>query len=137
MIKYIKIKDWEFVTYDKLIFFLKDKYSFREVKKIIDDELENLEEKSQNEIKNIVDLLGDISIFKSKINLPQMKDKYYCQFVNLYGLKISIKEKYEKTYLKKINTKLLSKLLTIFIFNELNKFFKNNKYIEALNTFKT
>ena len=132
MIKYIKFKDWEFITYDKLIIFLKEKYTLEEVEKIIELETKKLNPITQKQFKNTIKILGDISIFKSQINLSQFKGKYYFQFVNLYGLIITIKEKYKKVNFKDVNNNDVNDILAIYIFSELKKFFINKDYINIL-----
>ncbi len=80
MKNYFNYYEWEDISYDKLLIHLHQKYNISEIKKILKKEISSLKYITEDQLKIILSKFGDMSIFKSKLNIPIMENKIFCQY---------------------------------------------------------
>ena len=129
MKNYFNYYEWEDISYDKLLIHLHQKYSTSEINKILKKEISSLKYITKDQLKIILSKFGDMSIFKSKLNIPIMQNKIFCQYCRSFDLKESnIKTMIKKILKKESFKELIDEIYLNIIFNEVLKIKNNEKY---------
>ncbi len=129
MHNYYKIEDWEFLPYEKLLIHLYQHFDLNQLKQVIKQETSNLKYITTNQLKIILDTFGDMSIFQSKLNVPIMKDRLYCQYCRCCDLKeTTVREYIEKKLKLDVHDKILNEVFNLLIFHEVLKIYNDPRY---------
>ena len=75
------------------------------LKKLFINKKENLADITDEELDIILDKFGEMSIFRSQLDIEIMKDKMWCEYCPLENLKEIIKDKY---FIKTFNKTLMT-----------------------------
>ena len=106
------------------------------VLKIIINKKENLTYITDEELDIILDKFGDMSIFRSQLDIEIMKDKMWCEYCPLENLKEIIKDKYFiKIFNKTPSDDMLEEALELLIINEVIKIHEDERYKEIIKKF--
>lgn len=129
MKNYFNYYEWEDISYDKLLIHLHQKYNISEIKKILKKEISSLKYITEDQLKIILSKFGDMSIFKSKLNIPIMENKIFCQYCRSSDLKESnIKTMIKKILKRESFKELIDEIYLNIIFNEVLKIKNNDKF---------
>ena len=129
MKNYFNYYEWEDISYDKLLIHLHQKYNTSEIKKILKKEISCLKYITEDQLKIILSKFGDMSIFKSKLNIPIMENKIFCQYCRSSDLKESnIKTMIKKILKRESFMELMDEIYLNIIFNEVLKIKNNDKF---------
>ena len=126
---YFDYEEWENESYDQLLIHLYRKFNSDELKKIIEKETSKLQFVSTEQLNTILDAFGDMSIFQSKLDLPIMRDRIYCQLVFPHNLKETNIPKHIKKELKiEPFEEMIDEIFNVLLFNEVLKIHYNEKF---------
>ncbi len=88
------------------------------------------------ELNIILNKFGEMSIFRSQLDIEIMKDKMWCEYCPLGNLKEIIKDKYFiKTFNKTLSNETLEEALELLIINEVIKIHEDERYKNIVKKF--
>ena len=132
--KLFDYNDWKDNYYDHLLGYLYEVCNMM-VLKILQKELMNLPT-SDKELNVILNKFGEMSIFRSQLDIEIMKDKMWCEYCPLENLKEIIKDKYFiKTFNKTPSDEMLEEALELVIISEVIKIHEDDRYKEIIKKF--
>ena len=129
MDKYFKIEDWEDQYFDKLLVYIYYKFNTNNIQRIIKNATSRLEHITSKQLDIILEAYGDMSIFKSKLDLPVFKNKIYCQLIFPNNIKEGNISNHITKKLKITPTpQMIDEIFNILVFVEVMKIHKNEKF---------
>ena len=134
--KLFEYNEWKDNYYDHLLGYLHEACKYEGLKKLFINKKENLTYITDEELDIILDKFGEMSIFRSQLDIEIMKDKMWCEYCPLENLKEIIKNKYFfKIFNKTPSDDMLEEALELLIINEVIKIHKDKRYKLIINKF--
>ena len=91
--KLFEYNEWKDNYYDHLLGYLHEACKYEGLKKLFINKKENLAYITDEELDIILEKFGEMSIFRSQLDIEIMKDKMWCEYCPLENLKEIIKDK--------------------------------------------
>ena len=134
--KLFEYNEWKDNYYDHLLGYLHEACKYEGLKKLFINKKENLTYINDEELDIILDKFGEMSIFRSQLDIEIMKDKMWCEYCPLEELKEIIKDKYFiKIFNKTPSNDMLDEALELLIINEVFKIHEDERYKEIVKKF--
>ncbi len=134
--KLFEYNEWKDNYYDHLLGYLHEACKYEGLKKLFINKKENLTYINDEELDIILDKFGEMSIFRSQLDIEIMKDKMWCEYCPLENLKEIIKDKYFiKIFNKTPSDDMLEESLELLIINEVIKIHEDERYKEIIKKF--
>ena len=134
--KLFEYNEWKDNYYDHLLGYLHEACKYEGLKKLFINKKENLTYINDEELDIILDKFGEMSIFRSQLDIEIMKDKMWCEYCPLENLKEIIKDKYFiKIFNKTPSDDMLEEALELLIINEVIKIHEDERYKEIIKKF--
>ena len=134
--KLFEYNKWKDNYYDHLLGYLHEACKYEGLKKLFINKKENLTYITDEELDIILDKFGEMSIFRSQLDIEIMKDKMWCEYCPLENLKEIIKDKYFiKIFNKTPSDDMLEEALELLIINEVIKIHEDERYKEIIKKF--
>ena len=134
--KLFEYNEWKDNYYDHLLGYLHEACKYEGLKKLFINKKENLTYITDEELDIILDKFGEMSIFRSQLDIEIMKDKMWCEYCPLENLKGIIKDKYFiKIFNKTPSDDMLEEALELLIINEVIKIHEDERYKEIIKKF--
>ena len=128
--------DWKYNYYDHLLGYLYEVCKYEGLKNFYKKKIDELAYITFEELNVILNKFGEMSIFRSQLDIEIMKDKMWCEFCLLENLKEIIKDKYFiKTFNKTPSNEMLEEALELVIVNEVIKIHEDERYKEIVKKF--
>ena len=134
--KLFEYSEWKDNYYDHLLGYLYEVCKYDGLKKLFINKKENLTYITDDELDIILDKFGEMSIFRSQLDIEIMRDKMWCEYCPLENLKEIIKDKYFiKIFNKTPSNDMLDEALELLIINEVFKIHEDERYKEIVKKF--
>ena len=134
--KLFEYNEWKDNYYDHLLGYLYEVCKYDGLKKLLINKKENLAYITDDELDIILDKFGEMSIFRSQLDIEIMIDKMWCEYCPLENLKEIIKNKYFiKIFNKTPSNDMLDEALESVIINEVFKIHEDERYKEIVKKF--
>ena len=134
--KLFEYSEWKDNYYDHLLGYLYEVCKYEGLKKLFINKKENLTYITDDELDIILDKFGEMSIFRSQLDIEIMRDKMWCEYCPLENLKEIIKDKYFiKTFNKTPSNEMLEEALELLIINEVIKIHEDERYKDIVKKF--
>ncbi len=134
--KLFEYNEWKDNYYDHLLGYLYEVCKYEGLKKLFINKKENLTYITDDELDIILDKFGEMSIFRSQLDIEIMRDKMWCEYCPLENLKEIIKDKYFiKIFNKTPSNDMLDEALELLIINEVFKIHEDERYKEIVKKF--
>ena len=134
--KLFEYNEWKDNYYDHLLGYLYEVCKYDGLKKLFINKKENLTYITDDELDIILDKFGEMSIFRSQLDIEIMRDKMWCEYCPLENLKEIIKDKYFiKIFNKTPSNDMLDEALELLIINEVFKIHEDERYKEIVKKF--
>ena len=134
--KLFDYNDWKYNYYDHLLGYLYEVCKYDGLKKFYKKKIDELAYITFEELNIILNKFGEMSIFRSQLDIEIMKDKMWCEYCPLGNLKEIIKDKYFiKTFNKTPSNEMLEEALELVIINEVIKIHEDERYKEIVKKF--
>lgn len=134
--KLFKYDKWKYNYYDHLLGYLYEVCKYDGLKNLLIKKKEELTYITDEELNIILDKFGEMSIFRSQLDIEIMKDKMWCEYCPLENLKEIIKDKYFiKIFNKTPSNDMLEEALELLIINEVIKIHEDERYLEIVKKF--
>ena len=134
--KLFEYNEWKDNYYDHLLGYLYEVCKYEGLKNLFINKKENLAYITDEELDIILDKFGEMSIFRSQLDIEIMRDKMWCEYCPLENLKEIIKEKYfVRVFNKTPSDEMLEEALELVIINEVIKIHEDERYLEIVKKF--
>ena len=134
--KLFEYNEWKDNYYDHLLGYLYEVCKYEGLKKLFINKKENLTYITDDELDIILNKFGEMSIFRSQLDIEIMRDKMWCEYCPLENLKEIIKDKYFiKIFNKTPSNDMLDEALELLIINEVFKIHEDERYKEIVKKF--
>ena len=134
--KLFEYSEWKDNYYDHLLGYLYEVCKYEGLKKLFINKKENLTYITDDELDIILDKFGEMSIFRSQLDIEIMRDKMWCEYCPLENLKEIIKDKYFiKIFNKTPSNDMLEEALELLIISEVIKIHEDERYLEIVKKF--
>ena len=134
--KLFDYNDWKDNYYDHLLGYLYEVCKYDGLKNFYKKRIDELAYITDKELNVILNKFGEMSIFRSQLDIEIMKDKMWCEYCPLENLKEIIKDKYFiKTFNKTPSDEMLEEALELVIISEVIKIHEDERYKEIIKKF--
>ena len=134
--KLFDYNDWKDNYYDHLLGYLYEVCKYDGLKNFYKKRIDELAYITDKELNVILNKFGEMSIFRSQLDIEIMKDKMWCEYCPLENLKEIIKDKYFiKTFNKTPSDEMLEDALELVIISEVIKIHEDDRYKEIIKKF--
>ena len=134
--KLFDYNDWKDNYYDHLLGYLYEVCKYDGLKNFYKKRIDELAYITDKELNVILNKFGEMSIFRSQLDIEIMKDKMWCEYCPLENLKEIIKDKYFiKTFNKTPSDEMLEEALELVIISEVIKIHEDDRYKEIIKKF--
>ena len=134
--KLFDYNDWKDNYYDHLLGYLYEVCKYDGLKNFKKKRIDELAYITDKELNVILNKFGEMSIFRSQLDIEIMKDKMWCEYCPLENLKEIIKDKYFiKTFNKTPSDEMLEEALELVIISEVIKIHEDDRYKEIIKKF--
>ena len=134
--KLFDYNDWKYNYYDHLLGYLYEVCKYEGLKNFYKKKIDELAYITDKELNVILNKFGEMSIFRSRLDIEIMKDKMWCEYCPLINLKEIIKDKYFiKTFNKTPSNEMLEEALELVIISEVIKIHEDERYKEIIKKF--
>ncbi|MFL2533987.1 MAG: hypothetical protein ACJ0RM_03440 [Alphaproteobacteria bacterium] len=121
--------EWKDHYYDHLLGYLYEVCKKDILEKLLEKKINNLTFITDNELNIIFNKFGEMSIFKSELNMNIIGNKMWCEYCPLEELKRIVRDKYFLKTLNKTPTEeALDEVLELIIINEVLKIHNDKRY---------
>ena len=134
--KLFDYNDWKYNYYDHLLGYLYEVCKYEGLKNFYKKKIDELAFITDSELSIILEKFGEMSIFRSQLDIEIMKSKMWCEYCSLENLKEIIKNNYFiKTLNKTPSNEMLEEALELVIVNEVIKIHEDERYKEIVKKF--
>ena len=134
--KLFDYNDWKDNYYDHLLGYLYEVCKYDGLKNFYKKKIDELAYITDKELNVILNKFGEMSIFRSQLDIEIMKDKMWCEYCPLENLREIIKDKYFiKTFNKSPSDEMLEEALELVIISEVIKIHEDERYKEIIKKF--
>ena len=134
--KIFKYEDWKNNYYDHLLGYLYEVCKYEGLKKLFAHKVDSLTYITDEELNIILEKFGEMSIFRSQLDISIMNEKMWCEYCVLEELSRIIKEKYFlKIFKKEPSEEMLEEALEILIISEVIKIHEDDRYKAIIKKF--
>ena len=134
--KLFDYNDWKYNYYDHLLGYLYEVCKYEGLKNFYKKKIDELAYITFEELNVILNKFGEMSIFRSQLDIEIMKDKMWCEYCPLENLKEIIKDKYFiKIFNKTPSNETLEEALELLIIKEVIKIHEDERYKDIVKKF--
>ena len=134
--KVFEYEEWKHNYYDHLLGYLYEVCKYEGLKKLFTHKVESLTYITDEELNIILEKFGEMSIFRSQLDISIMNEKMWCEYCVLEELSRIIKEKYFlKIFKKEPSEEMLEEALEILIISEVIKIHEDDRYKAIIKKF--
>jgi len=134
--KIFEYDEWKHNYYDHLLGYLYEVCKYEGLKRLFAHKVESLTYITDEELNIILEKFGEMSIFRSQLDISIMNEKMWCEYCVLEELNRIIKEKYFlKIFKKEPSEEMLEEALEILIISEVIKIHEDDRYKAIIKKF--